>query len=70
MNYLETENIEIESSDVRGTAGRKILFFPTTARVLLKRITGALITDVEREEKECLKQIKKPKPSEGKVALV
>jgi len=65
MNYLETENIEIESSDVGGTTGRKILFFPASTRVLLKRITGTLITDVEREEKQYLEQIKKPKKPAG-----
>jgi chemotaxis protein CheD len=67
FNYLETEGISVESSDVGGTAARKIFLFPQNFRILLKRITGNLVTDVEKEEKEYLQTIrtkKTAKPSE------
>ncbi|TVR87352.1 MAG: chemotaxis protein CheD [Spirochaetaceae bacterium] len=66
FNYLETERINVESSDVGGTVARKVLLFPQTFKVLLKRITGTLITDVEKEEKDYLRRIKteSKKPSE------
>lgn len=59
MTYLETEGIPIETADVGGTAGRKILVFATTFKVLLKRITGTLITDVKAEENEYMQRLKK-----------
>ncbi len=66
FNYLETENVTVESSDVGGTVARKVLLFPQNFKVLLKRITGTLVTDVEQEEKDYLRRIKTEtkKPSE------
>ena len=66
FNYLETERINVESSDVGGPVARKVLLFPQTFKVLLKRITGTLVTDVEKEEKDYLRRIKteSKKPSE------
>ena len=45
-----------------------MFFFPQTARVLLKRITGNLVKDVEKEEKEYLDKISTKKES-GEVTL-
>jgi chemotaxis protein CheD len=59
FTYLETEGIPVDTSDVGGTEARKIYLFPDSFRVLLKRITGKLVTDVEQEEKEYLESIKK-----------
>lgn len=66
FQYLKTEKITIDASDVGGTAARKIFFDPRTSKVLVKRITGALITDVAQEERKYLEKIKKDKdkPSE------
>lgn len=36
--FLQMEQIEILNEDVGGYAGRKILFFPDTGKVLLKRL--------------------------------
>lgn len=60
MEFLETENIPIASSDVGGTDARKIFFFVKTSRVLLKRFGGQKAAPIEREEKAYLSRIKKP----------
>ena len=65
FDYLQTEGIKVQSSDVGGTIARKIFLEPETFKVWLKRITGKLIVDVEQEEKEYLEKLKKPaKPVE------
>jgi chemotaxis protein CheD len=69
FEYLELERIPIESSDVGGTIARKIFLFPRTFRVLLKRITGNLIVDVEREEEQYLEKIQKETGKGGEVTL-
>lgn len=69
MEYLEVEKIPVEKTDVGGSFGRKILFYPRTFRVLLKRITGTLITDVEKEEKDYLEKIRKEAPKGGDTRL-
>ncbi len=58
FSYLETEGIRVEASDVGGTTARKIFLFPEDFRILLKRITGTLVTSVEREEAEYFKTIR------------
>lgn len=66
LNFLETERIPIKSQNVGGTEARKVLFFPTTSRVLLKRFGGAPVTSVEREEERYLATIKqRPKQAHG-----
>jgi chemotaxis protein CheD len=65
FEYLKTEGIKVQTSDVGGTIARKIFLEPETFKVWLKRITGKLIVDVEQEEKEYLEKLKKPaKPAE------
>ncbi|MFP4484837.1 MAG: chemotaxis protein CheD [Spirochaetota bacterium] len=59
FEYLRMEGFPVDSSDVGGTIARKIFFDPRTARVLLKRITGKLIVDVEKEEEDYLEKIRK-----------
>ncbi len=59
LSYLETEGIPIETADVGGTTARKILVFAPTFKVLLKRITGNLITEVKEEETEYLQRLER-----------
>lgn len=67
FEYLRMEGFPVDSSDVGGTIARKIFFDPRTSRVLLKRITGKLIVDVEKEEEDYLEKIrtKEKKKSRG-----
>jgi len=70
FEYLDTERIPIETSDVGGTVGRKIFLDPQTFRVMLKRITGRLIVDVEKEEEEYLESLRRTrKKPKGDVTL-
>lgn len=69
FKYLETENFRIETSDVGGRHARKILYFPVTNKILLKRITGNLITAVEEEEEEYLTKIKKQTAKKNEATL-
>ncbi len=69
FKYLETENFRIVKSDVGGMHARKILYFPTSNKILLKRITGNLITRVEEEEEEYLSKIKKQTEKKNEATL-
>lgn len=59
LEFLKTERIPILSHDVGGTQARKVLFFPRTSQVLLKRFSGHYIAPVEREESAYLERIKR-----------
>ena len=69
FDYLKTERIPVASSDVGGTAARKILFFVRSGKVLLKRITGTFIVAVEREESDYLSRIRERESREGEIVL-
>ncbi len=58
FEYLEKEGIPILASDVGGREPRKIFFFPTSGKVLLKRIPANLVTLVEKEEARYLSAIR------------
>lgn len=69
LSYLETERIPVQRSDVGGTAARKILVFTDSFRVLLKRITGSLITVVKQEESAYVKQLRRDRQARGEATL-
>jgi chemotaxis protein CheD len=55
--YLEKEGIPVLASDTGGVLPRKIFFFARTGKVLLKRIGGSAVREVEREEVAYLQRI-------------
>lgn len=57
LAYLETEKIPIVANDTGGILPRKIFFFAKTGKVLLKRIAGTMVSQVEREEEAYLDNI-------------
>jgi len=59
LAYLAKENISIVANDTGGFLPRKILFFAQTGKVLLKRIAGTMISQVEREEEMYLDKIRR-----------
>lgn len=66
--FLKMEQIEIVNEDVGGYAGRKILFFPDTAKVLLKRLKSTVdsrIIEAEQAYKARLFLEKEKLHSEG-----
>ncbi len=62
LQYLQTEGIPIAANDTGGILPRKIFFFVQTGKVLLKRIAGSKVTEVEREEEAYLDKIKRLDP--------
>lgn len=66
--FLKMEQIEIVREDVGGYAGRKILYFPDTARVLLKRLKSTVdsgIVEAEQAYKNKLFQNREKLHEEG-----
>ena len=59
LAYLAKENIPIVANDTGGFLPRKILFFAQTGKVLLKRIAGTMVSQVEREEEIYLDKIRR-----------
>ena len=59
---LKREKMRIESNDTGGFAGRRIIFFPTTGRVLSRRIgdQSRINEIIAAEQKEMHRIIKKP----------
>lgn len=66
--FLKMEQIEIVNEDVGGYSGRKILFFPDTGKVLLKRLKSTVdskIIEAEQAYKAKLFQEKEKLQVEG-----
>jgi chemotaxis protein CheD len=63
FSYLEKEKFPVVASDTGGILPRKIFFFAKTGRVLLKRITGSQVINIQHEEQLYLRSIQKQKPS-------
>lgn len=58
LHFLETEGFHVSSCDVGGTHARKVIFFPDTGRVLLKRLKGSFIQPIRQEETDYRETIK------------
>lgn len=56
--FLYTENIELVSSDLGGNSGRKVFFFNTDYRVLLKKLDSQTTSTTEIQEQEYLQKQK------------
>ena len=69
LRFLETEGIPVDSSDTGGAHARKILFFPASTKVMLKRLGDRSRDEVEHEEEEYLAKLQtnRPKPSEAEL---
>ncbi len=61
LEYLETEAIPVENSDVGGSQARKLFYFPQEFRVLVKRFGGAETVKLETEEESYLEKLRKQK---------
>lgn len=68
MNYLEDEGVAIRANDLLGTHPRKVYFFPTEGRVLVKKIRTAHNDTIVRRELEYEAQLENVK-IEGSVDL-
>jgi chemotaxis protein CheD len=68
FEYLAKEGIPVLASDVGGQEPRKIFFYARTGKVLLKRIGGALVALVEKDEERYLRDLRS-QPIEGPMTL-
>lgn len=67
--YLKNEGIRIAASDTGGNAGRKIYFFPSTGRILMKKIRSReQILDINMNDRNLEDSILK-KPARGNIVL-
>lgn len=69
LQYLTNEGIEIVSKDVGGPWPRKILFFPDTAKVFVKKLYSTHNDTIERREKSYQHSLVKQQVSTTDVEL-
>lgn len=67
--YLYEENFEIVASDVGGKLARKVLYFPDTGAVKLRKISQAPNDTILRREREYVRNLDKKKDTGGDVEL-
>ena len=67
-DYLRIEGFRISSQDLGGDYPRKIVYFPESGKVLLKKIEKRAVEPVVIEEQKMAKQINKS-PIQGEVEL-
>ena len=68
--FLKNEEIPVVASDLGGKLGRKVLYFPQTGRILLKKLNSVRrIKSIEEGEKE-YKDSLKPKQDDGETTIV
>ena len=65
FRFLETEGIKTLSYDVGGTMARKILLFPDSGRVLVRRVKGSLVQPISSEETGYLARLRKKIGTQG-----
>lgn len=68
-NFLKMENIKVISSNVGGICGRKILFFPDTGRVLMKKIEISGREKLFQDEERYKIKLFKEKAQESELTL-
>lgn len=62
LRFLETEGLAIEASDLGREFSRKVNYFPTTGRVLVKRLRSLHDTTIAQEEKAYSKELASEAP--------
>ena len=68
IDYMRTEGFLIASKDLGGNQPRKIIYYPDTGKVMLKKVAAIEITEVAAIEKRHLKKIGS-QPVTGEVDL-
>lgn len=68
-DYLQNEGLRIQSEDVGTVFPRKVLFFPDSGRVRVKRLKSTRNDTVVKRETEYLRTIQKPTDTAGEIEL-
>lgn len=67
-DYLKTETLTIVAQDLGGTFPRKINYFPSTGRVMVKKLGLSQSVELTRREREYMRSLQKA-PIEGEIDL-
>jgi chemotaxis protein CheD len=68
LNFLKTEKIPVVARDLLDIYPRKVYFFPSSGRVLVKKLRNMHNTTIERRELEYISRLKESKV-EGEIEL-
>ncbi len=69
LNYLKTEGFRIAASDVGGINPRKVMFFPLTGKVRVKKIKDLHNDTIIKRETEYMRHIDKPESVDGEIEM-
>lgn len=69
LNYLKLEGFKISAQDVGGTNPRKIMFFPLTGKVRVKKIRDLHNDTIVKREKDYMRHIDKPESIDGEIEM-
>ena len=67
--FLQNEGLKIDSQDVGGDYPRKVLYFPKTGKVKMRRIVRDNNTELVKTEKAYIDSMQKKEPDSGDVEL-
>ncbi len=69
MNYLKVEGYRLVAQDVGGINPRKVLYYPLTGRVRVKKIKDLHNDTIIRRETEFMHNLEKPEAIAGEIEL-
>ncbi len=69
LNYLEVEGYKLSAQDVGGINPRKVLYYPKTGRVRVKKIQDLHNDTIIKRETEFMHKIEKPEAVTGEIEL-
>ena len=69
LNYLKLEGFKISAQDVGGSNPRKIMFFPLTGKVRVKKIRDLHNDTIVKRETDYMHHIDKPESIDGEIEM-
>ena len=69
LNYLEVEGYRVAAQDVGGINPRKVLFYPMTGRVRVKKIKDLHNNTIIQRETEFMRNLEKPEAVTGEIEM-
>lgn len=69
LNYLEVEGFNVSAQDVGGINPRKVLFYPMTGKVRVKKIKDLHNDTIVRRETEFMHNLEKPEAVTGEIEM-
>lgn len=69
LNYLKMEGFSVSAQDVGGTNPRKVLFYPMTGKVRVKKIKDLHNDTIVHRETEFMHNLEKPEAVTGEIEM-